>query len=109
VDEKIVWYALDQLGHDRLLEERPTLPVPLAGMTRRQHLRAIGKAAAVAVPLVTAVIAPRPAAAATKFPNGHSCTASNQCLNGCCCANNSGGHINTCQNIGGCGGNNACF
>src|SRR5258708_1286816 len=58
VDEKVVWYALDQLGRDRLLEDKIPLPAFLAGLTRRQHLRALGKVAAVAVPLVTALIAP---------------------------------------------------
>jgi hypothetical protein len=94
VDEKVVWYALDQLGRDRLLQEKLALPAALAGMTRRQHLRALGKVAAVAVPLVTAVMAPTPALAATCVmnhagctPNGTSCSTNEQC---CSCKCNLG-------------------
>src|SRR5258708_24865412 len=58
VDEKVVWYALDQLGRDRLLEDRLPQPASLAAMTRRQQLRALGKVAAIAVPVVIAVTAP---------------------------------------------------
>ena len=39
IDEKFVWCALEQLGRDRLLEDRLPLPVRMAWMTRRQHLR----------------------------------------------------------------------
>jgi hypothetical protein len=90
VDEKVVWYALDQLGRDRLLEEQVTLPAPLAGMSRRQHLRALGRAMAVAVPLVTAVVAPSPAqtvspcSSSSSRPTGCPCTKNNQCQSNHC-------------------------
>src|SRR6266446_5108594 len=32
VDEKVIWYALDQLGRDRLLVERLRLPANLTAM-----------------------------------------------------------------------------
>src|SRR5690242_13178352 len=63
VDEKVVWYALDQLGRDQLLEKKAALPRALAGMTRREQLRVWGKAAAFVIPVVTAVMAPTPALA----------------------------------------------
>src|ERR1051326_9112162 len=34
VDERAVWYALDQLSCDRLLDEKIALPDDVAGMTR---------------------------------------------------------------------------
>src|SRR5690242_19229747 len=49
VDEKLVWSAIDRLGRDNLLEY--CIPVP----SRRQHLKAWGKAAAIAGPLVSAL------------------------------------------------------
>src|ERR1700694_874954 len=61
VDEKIVWYALDQLGKDHLLEEIVTPPAMLAGMSRREMVRVLGVAAVVAVPLVTSLVGPTPA------------------------------------------------
>src|SRR3977135_2058703 len=45
VDEKIVWYALDQLSKDHLLEESVVPPTLLAGMSRREMVRVLGVAA----------------------------------------------------------------
>src|SRR5438132_13965342 len=52
VEETLVWVALDQLSRDRLLESRITMPSGMSGLTRRAHLRSLGKIAAVAVPAV---------------------------------------------------------
>jgi hypothetical protein len=79
VDERVVWYALDQLGRDHLLEVRTALPVVLAGMTRRQMVRALGVAALVALPVVTTIVAPTPAQATTCGGSGAPCTTSANC------------------------------
>ena len=79
VDEKVVWYALLQLGKDHLLEERLVPPPIIAGMNRRDMIRALGLAAVVAVPVVTSIVAPTPAQAATCFPTGSACTDPVQC------------------------------
>ena len=84
VDEKLVWFALAQLSGDHLLEERVEMPHLLSGMTRRQMVRALGLAAVVAVPVVTSIVAPTPAQAATCLPPGSACTSSAQCCNGLC-------------------------
>ena len=84
VDEKIVWYALDQLGRDHLLEEIVATPAVLAGMSRRQMVRVLSVAAVVAVPLVTSIIAPTPAQASTCLNSGQPCTSSAQCCSGVC-------------------------
>jgi hypothetical protein len=84
VDEKIVWYALDQLSKDHLLEENVVPPALLGGMSRREMVRVLGVAAVVAVPLVTSIVAPTPAQAATCLPSGSACTASAQCCSGVC-------------------------
>ncbi len=86
VDEKIVWYALDQLNKDHLLVEDFAPPALLAGMSRRQMVRVLGVAAVVAVPLVTSIVAPTPAQAATCLPTGAACTSSAQCCSGLCTA-----------------------
>jgi hypothetical protein len=84
VDEKLVWFALDQLSKDHLLEQRVCMPALMSGMTRRQMVRILGIAAVVAVPLVTSIVAPTPAQAATCLPPGSACTSSAQCCNGLC-------------------------
>ncbi|MEO8435580.1 MAG: PqqD family protein [Pyrinomonadaceae bacterium] len=92
VDERMVWFALEQLGRDRLLEGPMVAPATMAGMTRRQMVRTLGVAAVVAVPLITTIVAPTPAQAATCFASGVACTSSAQCCSGLC---NSG--PGTCQ------------
>jgi hypothetical protein len=84
VDEKVIWFALDQLGKDHLLSEIAAPPAMLAGMSRREMVRVLGVAAAVAVPLVTSIVAPTPAQAATCLPPGQPCGTSAQCCSGLC-------------------------
>lgn len=73
VDERLVWFALDQLGRDNLLEEGMTTPPSMAGMTRRQMVRAMGFAAAIAIPVVTSIIVPTTAQAVSCLANGQPC------------------------------------
>jgi hypothetical protein len=85
VDEKLVWYAVDQFAKDNLLEpvsEVPAFMIP--GMSRRQLVRTLGLAAVIALPLVTSIVAPTPAQAATCRPPGQACTSSAQCCSGLC-------------------------
>ncbi len=86
VDEKMVWYALDQLGKSRLLDERVELPASLAKLTRRQFLAKMGVAAAVGIPAIIAITAPEPAEAATCLPLGAPCSSDDQCCSGTCSA-----------------------
>jgi len=84
VGEEVVWLALEQLGRDHLLEESVHWPASLPAMTRREAVRRIGIGAAVALPLVTSIIAPTPAQAATCLPSGANCTSDTQCCSGNC-------------------------
>ena len=72
--------ALQDLGRAHLL----TTPVEPAGLTRRELMRRLGTAAAVALPLATSVVAPSAAQAQSCLPNGAPCTASPQCCSGNC-------------------------
>lgn len=87
VDEKVVLYALGQLSKDHLLEESFVAPAMMAGLTRREMVRVLGLAAVVAVPVVTSIVAPTPAQAATCLSSGASCTSSAQCCSGVCNVN----------------------
>ena len=84
IDEKVIWYALDQLSKDHLLEESLAPPAMLAGMSRRQMVRTLGLTAIVAVPLVTSIMAPTPAQAATCLNTGIACTAPAECCSNIC-------------------------
>jgi hypothetical protein len=81
VDESVVLLALDRLADAHLLVE-PV--VPARRLSRRVALRRIGIAAAIALPLVTSIVAPTPVHAASCFPNGHPCTSPAQCCSGLC-------------------------
>ena len=85
VDEELVRYAVDQFLRDQLLEKVTVPPAfVIAGMSRRQLVRTLGLAAVVAVPLVTSIVAPTPAQAASLLAPGSPCTASGECETGLC-------------------------
>jgi hypothetical protein len=85
VDETVVSLAVDQFSADHLLEVKAGMPAfMIPGLSRRQMVRTLGLAAAVAVPMVTSILAPTPAQAATCFPSGGTCTSSADCCSGLC-------------------------
>jgi hypothetical protein len=81
VDESEVLLALDQLADAHLLVE-PV--VPAKRLSRRLALRRIGITAAIALPLVTSIVVPTPAQAASCFHGGTHCTSNVQCCSGFC-------------------------
>ena len=84
VNEDFVWLALDQLARDHLLAEPLELPTTTSRLTRREAVRRIGIGAAIAIPLVTSILAPTPAQAATCLTSGQSCSTSIQCCSRIC-------------------------
>jgi len=85
IDEKIIWLALDQFAENDLLARQPARPPALAGMNRRQMIRTLGLGAVVVgVPLVTSIVAPTAAQAATCLPGGSACASGPQCCSGLC-------------------------
>jgi hypothetical protein len=82
--EEMVWIALDQLEKSDLLQQPIKRPNALAGMNRRQMLKAAGIAAMIAVPVVSTIVAPKAAQAVTCLATGQGCTISAQCCSGLC-------------------------
>ncbi len=84
VDEQVIWYALEQLGKDHLLQDSVTPPSSAAGLTRRQLLKRVGVTSVVAVPVISSLLAPTTAAHANVacVPQGGMCGAGT----GPCCA-----------------------
>lgn len=88
VDEDVIWLGIEQLSKTHLLRERAKqLPAPQAGVSRREVMKRIGLAAAVALPVVTSIIAPTAAQAANCTPSGQACSSSAQCCSGLCNVN----------------------
>ncbi len=84
INEDFVWLALDQLARDHLLEEPLEWPAAIPRLTRREAVRRIGIGAAIAIPLVTSILAPTPAQAATCLAKGASCSSPLECCSGMC-------------------------
>lgn len=84
VAEDVIWLGVDQLSKTHLLQERAKVPEDRSGISRREVMKRIGLATAVALPAVTSIVAPRAVQAATCLTAGQSCTASAQCCSGIC-------------------------
>lgn len=89
VDEAVVLLALDELSKARLLVE---VERSVKRTSRREAIRAIGIVGAIALPLVTSLVAPTPARAASCRANGMPCTSNAQCCTGRC--GTTSGHCN---------------
>jgi Coenzyme PQQ synthesis protein D (PqqD) len=82
VEQRLVQLALQQLDEARLLVQSE---VPPKLSSRRIVIRRIGIAAAVALPLVTSIVAPTPASAVTCRHLTQSCSGSMLCCPGSRC------------------------
>ena len=80
VTEEAVRYAFGELVRARLLAG----PMAGPGLTRRELVRRLGTAAAVALPLVTTIVAPTAAQAQSCLPQLAPCTQNGECCSGCC-------------------------
>jgi len=79
VSDDLVFLALDQLGKDHLLEKRVAMPAEMVNVSRRQVMRRIGLATAVALPVVISIMSPTAANAVTCIPSGGPCSATVVC------------------------------
>ena len=52
--------------------------------SRREIIREVAKAAALALPAIVSILVPTPAMAASCFPLGHACTKNSDCCSGNC-------------------------
>jgi hypothetical protein len=65
VNDEVVWLALEQLGKARLLPIATQQNEGKKPLTRREVIKRIGLGAAVAIPLVTSIVAPQVSQAST--------------------------------------------
>jgi len=90
VDAAFVWYTLNELSKKNLLVERAALPTNLKGMTRRDFLRAGVVGAAVVLPVIVTMAAPKVSNAASCLAMGQPCMTPSQCCSNVC-------NVGTCQ------------
>lgn len=116
VEEVVVWFALKELERHKLLDGAVEAPPAVSAINRRQLIQTIGKASAVALPMIFAITAPMPAAAQSGCrqtfqscggSNG-SCCSGNTCLSGSCCRNNGQACPNASYCCGGVCSNGIC-
>ncbi len=81
VDQSVVQLAVEEFSKARLLVEPET---PVRRTSRRDVIRTLGIAGAIALPLVTSLVAPTPARAASCLANGKPCVSNAQCCSGKC-------------------------
>ena len=87
VDEDLVLFALNQLEKDHLLEEKLMWPVGMERISRRELVRRLGISVAVAIPLVTSILAPSVAYAGSGPNTGAPCSSDTDCTGGTSCQN----------------------
>jgi hypothetical protein len=73
VDEELVWVAAEDLWKRQLLVGEPE-PARERTMSRSQLVRRAALVAAVSVPVVTSIVAPKAAQAASCIPTGGACS-----------------------------------
>lgn len=69
-DEDIVWFALDQLSKEKLIEPPVDLDSKFGGMSRRQVIKKIGLGSMIALPVVASLVAPMATQAQTLLAPG---------------------------------------
>lgn len=113
ISEDVVWMAVRQLKTEHLLELNDAIETPFDGMTRREMVRRVGLAAAIALPAIFEVAAPSAAHAQSLVcgPVGN-CTFGSTTACICLPIALPGSNINPdgcpCSTAGDCSGNCTC-
>lgn len=84
INEAMIELALIKLDRAGLLSTRGTLSEKMRPRTRRDILRRLGTAAVFSLPVVTSLLVPTPANAASCFPLAHLCTKDSDCCSNHC-------------------------
>lgn len=84
VHPDIVQLGLHQLGRTHLLEKQITGTPGNARLSRRDVIKRLGAAVAVALPAVTSILSPIPIEAATCLPPSAVCTTPGECCSKAC-------------------------
>jgi hypothetical protein len=83
IDDRVVWLALDELGKNDLLQSQAHGQEYLGNVSRRRLVRTLGFMA-VSIPLITSIVAPVPAQAASGLTPGTCCLNPSDCQSNSC-------------------------
>lgn len=104
IPEDLVYLALDQLKGEDLLTNGENLDARFGGTSRREAIKRLGLATAVALPIISSLLAPTVASAqsagAACLPSGSTCPGVDPCCPGTTCQTNTIGTMflpNTCR------------
>jgi hypothetical protein len=89
VEQEIVLYTLEQLNKTKLLDDAYAVLAPKPALSRRAVMR-LGAATALTVPLISSIVAPTAAQAATCLPSGSNCASDSACCSNSCVDNGRG-------------------
>jgi len=84
VDEAVVSIACDQLARAHLLQSKTRKWSAQSGISRRELVLRMGTAAAIALPVVSSIVAPEAVQAATCLGSGQVCSTGPQCCSFVC-------------------------
>ncbi len=71
VTKELVYIALESLQRKSLLESNVDVPIPKAGIARRKFLAQAGAMSAIAMPIISSLVAPKAIAAQSCFASGN--------------------------------------
>jgi hypothetical protein len=86
--DELIYLALDELKAKNLLDSAANYETPFAGMNRREVIRKVGFTTMIALPMISSLVAPTAANAASGASAGQRigtvCTTNSQCASGSC-------------------------
>jgi hypothetical protein len=99
VNEDLVWFAVNALNNEKLLNPEMNYDDKFKGLSRRDVIKKVGLGTMVALPLVASLAAPSavfaqscippaPSMCGASLPANSNCSCSCECASGCCMANN---------------------
>jgi hypothetical protein len=74
VNEDLIWFALDQLKKEKLIENSDDLPDHFEGLSRREVIKKVGLGSIIALPVVASMVAPMAIEAQSACNVAASCT-----------------------------------
>lgn len=83
ITEEMIWLALDLLNKSNLIDNKDEFPSFFAGLSRREIIRKVGLATVVALPVISAIVAPTSSRAASnaicRSPGENPCVTAADC------------------------------